>query len=100
MSQQSLIWLVILAALVAANWPFVSQRLFLVKRAPAGGKTLAWRLLELLPAYAVVVGLGRLVEGQVGQVNAQGWQFYAVTGSLFITAAFPGFVYRYLLRRR
>ncbi|MEY4294772.1 MAG: hypothetical protein RLY82_460, partial [Pseudomonadota bacterium] len=29
-----------------------------------------------------------------------GWEFYAITGALFITLAFPGFVYRYLLKHR
>jgi hypothetical protein len=32
--------------------------------------------------------------------TAQGWEFYAVTGALFLTLAFPGFVYRYLVAAR
>ena len=27
------------------------------------------------------------------------WEFYAVTGSLFLVFAFPGFVYRYFWQR-
>ncbi|MEY4711160.1 MAG: hypothetical protein RIS88_610, partial [Pseudomonadota bacterium] len=36
----------------------------------------------------------------VGQNAPQGWEFYAVTVTLFLTLAFPGFVYRYLYQRR
>jgi hypothetical protein len=34
-----------------------------------------------------------------GQRQPQGWEFYAALASLFITLAFPGFVWRYLKRR-
>ena len=44
-------------------------------------------------------GLSR-TEHQAGQIVAQGWEFYAVTAALFVTLAFPGFVYRYLLKHR
>ena len=36
---------------------------------------------------------------RAGQIAAQGWEFYAITAALFLTFAFPGFVWRYLLRR-
>ena len=42
---------------------------------------------------------GSLLEGRAGQRSAQGWEFYAITGTLFLTFAFPGFVYQYLVRR-
>jgi hypothetical protein len=51
-------------------------------------------LLYLLVG-AVAVGL----EHSLGQVAPQGWEFYAVTGCLFLTLGFPGFVYRYLYKR-
>ena len=44
--------------------------------------------------------LALLLEKRAGQIAPQGWEFYAITGTLFITLAFPGFVYRYLVRRR
>lgn len=67
-------------------------------RAPS--KALWVRLLELLLFYFAVGGLALVLEGRVGQVAPQGWEFYAVTAALFLTLAFPGFVYQYLLRRR
>lgn len=99
MTQSVSIWLVIVAALAAANLPFANERLFGVVplRAP---KSIGVRLLELVVLYFAVGLLGVLLEKRAGQVTAQGWEFYAVTGALFITFAFPGFVWRYLVRRR
>ncbi|MGE8320694.1 MAG: DUF2818 family protein [Comamonas sp.] len=96
------VWLVIVLALVAANLPFVNQRWFAVRPVPrqAGHrKARAWRLLELFVLYAVVGLVAGLLEGRLGQRSPQGWEFYAITGALFVTLAFPGFTYQYLLRR-
>ncbi len=87
-----------LLALVAANTPFATQRLFGVLSL-ARGKTLSTRLLELITLYFVVGAVGLFMEQRVGQIAPQTWEFYAVTATLFITFAFPGFVYRYLLKR-
>lgn len=99
MSQTASIWLVILAAVVAANLPFVNQRLLAV--IPLGKpKPLAVRLVELVVFYFLVGGLGLALEHRAGQIAPQGWEFYAVTGALFLTLAFPGFVWRYLFKHR
>lgn len=98
MNSQTLAWVVIVLALVAANLPFLSNRALLV-RPLAGPKSLALRLLELCLLYFVVGAVALGLEQSVGRVAAQGWEFYAVTASLFLTLAFPGFVYRYLYRR-
>jgi hypothetical protein len=97
MSQTVFIWIVIVAAVVAANLPFVSNRIFAVVAAKRP-KSLAVRLLELVVLYLLVGGLGLLLEQQVGQIAPQKWEFYAITGTLFLTLAFPGFVFRYLIR--
>ena len=98
MTTSNLAWLVITMALVTANLPFLSERLFLVRRLPES-KALAWRLAELLVGYLLVGGIAMSMEKSIGQNAPQGWEFYAVTGTLFVTLAFPGFVYRYLLKR-
>ncbi|MBI3101745.1 MAG: DUF2818 family protein [Burkholderiales bacterium] len=100
MSQTSFIWIVILAACVAANLPFLNHRILALGPMRAPSKALWVRLLELLLFYFAVGGLALVLEGRVGQVAPQGWEFYAVTAALFLTLAFPGFVYQYLLRRR
>lgn len=92
------VWFVIVLALLAANLPFFSQRLFglLALSAP---KSLAVRLGELVVMYFVAGGIGLLLEHRAGQIAPQGWEFYAITASLFVTLAFPGFVWRYLVNR-
>lgn len=99
MSQTVSVWLVVLMGLFAANLPFISNRLFavVVLRTP---KNLAMRLAELFACYLLVGGLGLVLEQRAGQIAPQGWEFYAITGALFITFAFPGFTYRYLFKRR
>lgn len=92
--------LVILLALLGANLPFVNQRLFGVIALRRRVKPLWWRLIEMVVAYFVVGALGYLIEAGIGNVFTQGWEFYAVTASLFVVFAFPGFVYRYLWRQR
>jgi hypothetical protein len=99
MSQTVSIWFVIVAALVAANLPFINHRLLGVVPLPRP-KSLAVRVAELVLLYFLVGGLGLLLENRAGQVAPQGWQFYAVTAALFATFAFPGFVWRYLVRHR
>jgi len=99
MSQTASIWLVIVAALVAANLPFVNQRWLVVGPRAQARKPLAARLAEMVLFYFLVGGLALLLERRAGQIAPQGWEFYAVTIALFATLAFPGFVYRYLVRR-
>ncbi len=98
MTPANLAWGVILLALVTANLPFISERFLLVRRL-AEPKSLAVRLAELVVWYALVGGVALGLEQQIGQVAPQGWEFYVVTATLFITLAFPGFVYRYLYKR-
>lgn len=101
MSQSASVWLVLLLALAAANLPFVNERLMaLVPVGAAVKKSLAVRLAELVLLYFIVGGIGLLFERRVGQIAPQGWEFYAVTASLFIVLAFPGFTWRYLLKHR
>lgn len=93
------VWLVLLAALVGANLPFLNDR-WLAIVARATPKTLGIRLVELVLLYLLVGGLGLALEQSAGQIAPQGWEFYATTAALFLTLAFPGFVYRYLFKRR
>ncbi|MFM7026299.1 MAG: DUF2818 family protein [Limnohabitans sp.] len=99
MSQSLQIGALILLALVAANLPFLNQRLLVVGPLRQR-KALGWRLLELVLLYFAVGGMGLALENNAGQIAPQGWEFYAVTGAMFLTLAFPGFVYRYLVHRR
>ena len=57
-------------------------------------------MIEMLVFYLLAGAVGVLLENQLGQIASQGWEFYAITGTLFLTFAFPGFVYRYLFKHR
>ena len=100
MSQTASVWLVLLVALIAANLPFVNERLLALLPLRSRSKPLALRLAELVLLYFVAGGVGLLFERRVGQIAPQGWEFYAVTGALFLVLAFPGFTWRYLLKHR
>lgn len=88
----------IVLALLAANLPFLNDRLLAVVPLKFP-KNLAIRLLELVALYFVVGGIGLLLEQRQGRIAPQGWEFYAITAALFLTLAFPGFVWRYLMKR-
>jgi len=99
-------WGIILLAAFAANLPFFNQQLFALIPLPASRKDPAWvkpiwlRLIELVVLYFVVGTVGHLLESSVGNAFAQGWEFYAITGCLFLVLAYPGYVMRYLRKRR
>jgi hypothetical protein len=91
------VWAVIVFAVLAANLPFVNQRVLAVGPHRAG-KSLAWRSAELLVFYLLVGGVSLSLEQSLGQIYPQRWEFFATTLALFVTLAFPGFVFRYLIR--
>lgn len=93
-------WFIVLLALVGANLPFLNQRLFGVMPLKAAKKSTWLRLGELIVLYFIVGALGFMLEARAGNRFDQGWQFYAITFSLFIVLAFPGFTFQYLVKRR
>jgi len=97
MDQSFAVWLVLAAAVIAANLPYFNERLLLVGRRQMP-KTAWWRMLELFLMAVLTFGLGSVLEARIGQRQAQGWEFYAAGACLFITLGFPGFVWRYLRR--
>jgi hypothetical protein len=84
MNQTLAVWLLIALALVSANLPFLTERVFAVLPWKQGGavavKPFWMRLVVVLVVYAL-------------------WEFYAITLSLYLVLAYPGFVYRYLFKR-
>lgn len=92
----SFIVVLVFVALLAANMPFVSEKVlgvWTLRRA----KSLRFRFAEVCVFYGLVGGVGLLMERHSGQVAPQGWEFFAITVFLFLTLSFPGFVFRYLL---
>jgi hypothetical protein len=99
-SQGASVWVVLLVALVAANLPFVNERLFGLIPLRTARKLLAVRFGELVVLYFLTGAVGLLFERRVGQIAPQGWEFYAISVALFVVLAFPGFTWRYLLKHR
>jgi hypothetical protein len=85
--QSSAIWLVLVLALLGANLPFFSNRFFLVfpLKQPKG-----WfvRLAEVVVMYFIVGGIAMALESRLGQIYPQQWQFYAVSGSMFLVLGY------------
>jgi hypothetical protein len=96
-------WFIVVVALLGANLPFVNQRILAILPtpgvAPGARKRAGWRIGELIVLYCVTGLLGFALEAQAGNRFEQGWQFYAITFSLFVVFAFPGFVVQYLIKR-
>jgi hypothetical protein len=96
-------WIVILLGLLAANLPFLNQQLFAVVPLGRGADFVkpAWlRLIEMLALYFAVGIAAYAMESTLGNVFPHGWEFYAITGCLFLVFAFPGYVLRYLYKHR
>lgn len=90
-------YLLILLAILAANLPFVNERIFAVFRWSSLVLKSIWvRLLELVVLYFVIGLLAIYLESLGANRFSQGWEFYAISGCFFIVLSFPGFVFRYL----
>lgn len=92
------VWVVVFLALALANLPFLTLRGLGVIPLQKP-KTLGLRALELLVCYLLAGLAGLAFERRAGEIAPQTWEFYAITVFLFLTFAFPGFVYRYLVMR-
>ncbi|MQQ99186.1 DUF2818 family protein [Glaciimonas soli] len=97
MNVSSSSWIVILLAVLAANLPFINERLFAL--IPLKAKSVWLRIVELFVLYALVGVIANVLESRLGNAFTQTWEFYAITACLFLVLAFPGFVYRYLRKK-
>ena len=89
------IWILLLLAIMAANLPWISERVLFIWT-PEKGKSPWARLGEWLLLYFVVGGIAMgLEQKSMGEIHSQEWEFYAVTLCLFLVFALPGFIYRH-----
>ncbi|MBZ0073062.1 MAG: DUF2818 family protein [Gammaproteobacteria bacterium] len=99
MSLSLAVWGLLILAVVAANLPWLSERVLFVFPAPGGVKGPWLRLAEWLLLYVIVGGIALgLEQKSFGGRHVQDWEFYAVTLCLFLVFALPGFIYRYDLK--
>lgn len=92
------VWLVIGLAFLFANLPFFNERFLCVVPLKSGVKAWWVRLFELFVLYLLAGAVGKGIEYSNGQIYPQNWEFYVITASMFLTFAFPGFVYRHLAK--
>jgi hypothetical protein len=91
-------WFILALALSMTNLPFSTDRVFGVISLRRG-KRLWVYLMEFALTYLILAVTAYALEAREGMVFVQGWQFYAITVALLVVFSFPGFVFRFLLRR-
>ena len=93
--------LLMAVALIAANLPWLSDRIAFIAAPTARGKPEWVRLTEWLALFFVVGLVAAGLEYRThGQLQAQGWEFWVINLALFAVLALPGFIYCHDLRRR
>jgi Na+(H+)/acetate symporter ActP len=81
----------------AANLPWFSNKLFYLVPVKQTPKHIGWCLFELIVLYFLIGVVALYAENATfGQTAHQDWEFYVVTGCLFLVFTFPGFVYKIL----
>ena len=101
MSTGAAIALLMVVGLIAANLPWLSDRIAFFAAPPARGKPEWIRLTEWLTLFFVVGLIAAGLEYRTqGQLQAQGWEFWVINLALFAVFALPGFIYCHDLRRR
>lgn len=99
MTQELAVWLLLGLSVVAANLPWLSDRLLFILTPASGVKHNGFRLLEWLLLYFLMGGIALGIEQKAtGNTFAQDWEFYAVTLCLFAIFALPGFIYHVELK--
>jgi hypothetical protein len=97
-NQSIAVWLVVGCAICTANAPFLNNRLFAVGPL-LNHKAVFLRLLELVLFWGLTLVVGSGLEASLGQRAPQGWEFFAASGTLFLTLGAPGFIWQYLRKR-
>ncbi len=99
MNLDQAVWLLLVIAVILANIPWIlSNRIFIFIRVES--KSFVINMLEWL-LYFILTGIfAYLLENKsMGHVQPQDWEFYAITFFMFMIFAFPGFIYRYNLKK-
>lgn len=82
-------------AFIAANLPWISDRLFGLITLESNTKPIWLSFLEWFILYLLIgmIALG-LEKKFTSEIYTQSWEFYASTLCLFLVFALPGFIYR------
>lgn len=100
MSISSAVLLLLVVAVLAANYPWLSQKVFFILPEPREGKPAWLRCFEWLLNFGLVLLFGLGLERKInGVIHVQQWEFFVVGFLFFMVLAMPGFIYRYDLSR-
>ena len=61
-------------------------------------KHVSTRLLEVLLGYFVVGAIGFAIEANYANPSVKNWEFYSIAACLYVVLAYPGFVWRHLMK--
>ncbi len=61
-------------------------------------KHVSTRLLEVLAGYFIVGAIGFAIEANYANPSVKTWEFYTVAACLYVVLAYPGFVWRHLMK--
>lgn len=96
---ESLIIVFLVVAFMAANFPWLTDRLFGFYTLKSASKSVWLTLGEWLIMYLLMGLIALGIEKKFNsEVYSQGWEFYASTFCVFIVFALPGFIYRFDLK--
>lgn len=108
MSTSIAVLILFVVSLIAANIPFLTDRVLLVLAAKKN-KSFWLRFTEWFLMYVVVMAVAIGLEAKLHGAAyakvwefwnfAEHWEFYAITLCLFVVFAMPGFIYHYDLKR-
>ena len=89
----------LVVAFIAANLPWISERLFGLIAVKSAKKTAWLCLLEWIILYLLIGTIALGIEKKfTSEIYPQDWEFYASTFCLFIVFSLPGFIYRFDLK--
>ena len=95
----TIIIIFLFVAFIAANLPWISDRLFGLIQLKSSSKSVWMALLEWLVMYLLIGMIALGIEKKfTSDIYSQGWEFYASTFCLFLVFALPGFIYRFDLK--
>lgn len=97
MDLSTIILLLVIMAVLAANLPWLYTQRFLFFFSLKDRVKVVWmQFTEWLLLYFMVGLLAFAMEKNVtGVIHEKGWEFYSVCFFLFLVFAFPGIIYRY-----
>lgn len=99
-SQSVAVWILIALAVAAANLPFISDRVLAFMPVNGWLKKPGWAVVAELLGLFIVIGLvGYAFETALVNPFPRSWEFYVTGLCIFLVLGFPGFVYRYLLKK-